>query len=207
MKIIILLFFVVGVTCDRRVYGGKNINISETPYLVAVLWNDDGSYYCSGSLISENFALSAAHCFPDHYESWIFKIRAGSSDANQGGVLLDIEEIIIHPSYNFLTQNYDFALLRLESEISFPKVVEFAKLPENDDVKIGEMMRIGGWGKNERNDGSPHLIGAQVPIYDIEKCKKAYKKFNLEITDEMICAGYEEGKIDTCGGNLKFYYL
>jgi hypothetical protein len=109
--------------------------------------------------------------------------------------LIEIEEIFLHPEYN--DGNMDFALLRLKNGTVFPNEVKFALLPSIDDAKTGEMMRIAGWGRTETTIPTQYLLGAEVPIYDTEKCKGAYGS----LTSAMICAGYEDGKIDTCQGN------
>lgn len=39
----------------------------------------------------------------------------------------------------------------------------------------------------------------KVPIMSVSKCKSLYKRGS--ITPRMLCAGYEEGGIDTCQGD------
>lgn len=45
---------------DQRIIGGMRINIEKAPYQAAVYLNEH--FICGGSVISERFVLSAAHC-------------------------------------------------------------------------------------------------------------------------------------------------
>lgn len=201
MKIFILAILVAGVNCGRRIVGGRRIKYSDAPYAAALFKNN--YYFCAGSLISENFVLTAAHCFAsDSHNPQDYRVRVGSDDRSNGGVLAHIQAIYIHPEFKMETINNDFTLLLLEEGIDFPLHVEFANLPEpNTQVNTGDMMLIAGWGVTESKKSSQYLLGAAVPIYDIAKCKKSYHN---QITDAMICAGYERGKIDSCQGNFFF---
>lgn len=44
------------------------------------------------------------------------------------------------------------------------------------------------------------LRAAKVPIFNHEKCKNDYQSYNI-ITDRMICAGFKNGGVDSCGGD------
>lgn len=44
------------------------------------------------------------------------------------------------------------------------------------------------------------MRAAVVPIYNQEKCAKAYKNIGT-ITDRMICAGFDKGGKDACQGD------
>lgn len=43
-----------------RIVGGDIISLSEAPYQVSLQFQ--GKHICGGSIISENFVLTAAHC-------------------------------------------------------------------------------------------------------------------------------------------------
>lgn len=44
-----------------RIVGGENTTIEEHPYMVSV--EQTGSHCCGGSILTNRYILSAAHCF------------------------------------------------------------------------------------------------------------------------------------------------
>jgi trypsin len=186
---------------DDPIDGGEEIEINEAPHQVAILRN--GNHICSGTMLSRRTVLTAAHCIKCTIKTLCdYEIRAGSSYKRFGGLIVDVDDYKIHPQYDNGSYNFDFALLLLEKVKEFPPVVSHARLPEEDDkVEVGQLMQIAGWGNISKINVQPEkLQAAKVPIYDTGKCQEAHRK-SFKITEQMICAGYEEGKIDTCQGN------
>ncbi|KRF97473.1 uncharacterized protein Dwil_GK27089 [Drosophila willistoni] len=93
------------------IIGGRFAPLGMFPYHVSVHF--DGMFDCGGSLISETFVLTAAHCV-QHEKSRI-TIIGGIIDLREpnNGQTFDSKEIVIHPSFNYSTMDYDIALIRL----------------------------------------------------------------------------------------------
>ena len=49
-----------------------------------------------------------------------------------------------------------------------------------------------------------NIVNVQVPIVPMKDCMSVYK--NYYITDNMFCAGYKGGRIDSCAGDSGVYY-
>ncbi|XP_026815400.1 trypsin-like isoform X2 [Rhopalosiphum maidis] len=64
-----------------------------------------------------------------------------------------------------------------------------------------KMCVVIGWGKVKSQDsyGSKILREARVPIVGQRTCRAAYWRY--QITDNMFCAGYRDGRSDTCSGD------
>ena len=62
----------------------------------------------------------------------------------------------------------------------------------------GQIGVVTGWGRvNETSSISPLLRQVEVPIFSNPECQKT--KYGVKaITDNMMCAGYDHGKLDAC---------
>lgn len=78
--------------------GGRNkaedvvVDISTVPWHVALFVN--GVYECGGTIISERWILSAAHCTV-HRETMPLVVRVGSNDNASGGKTYPVEKVVV----------------------------------------------------------------------------------------------------------------
>src|SRR5258706_11862498 len=57
------IFTTAAVPPALAVVGGQDAKPGEFPFVVALVYSDDGSQFCGGSIINEQLVLTAAHCF------------------------------------------------------------------------------------------------------------------------------------------------
>jgi len=96
--------------------------------------------------------------------------------------------------------DYDYALVKLDKKSSYPpiKLNNISYITE----KEGVVYTVAGWGTTSENGSiSNTLMKVDVPFVTKDACQKAYSEDNIEITDRMLCAGFEEGGKDSCQGD------
>ncbi|XP_073524365.1 enteropeptidase isoform X2 [Phyllobates terribilis] len=112
-----------------------------------------------------------------------------------------IDQIVINPHYNRRTKDSDIVMMHLELQVNYTDYIQPVCLPESQDVfPPGLNCTIAGWGRTQSQGPVPNILQeAKVPLISNGKCQQQMPEYN--ISNSMICAGYEEGGIDTCQGD------
>ncbi|CAO1408608.1 unnamed protein product [Diamesa hyperborea] len=184
-----------------KIVGGVNAYIEEVPYQLSMriaTINDTGTFWahtCGAIIISQSAVMTAAHCVYGRMNRK-YSVRAGSDMKSQGGQLVDVKKIEMHPEYLPSGFYYDIAMMKLSSNLMFnTRVWSVALPPMGYKVPDGADLLVSGWGTLEFRGNSPdRLQKVIVPAVSNEECAKAYGN----IREHKICAGIV-GK-DACQG-------
>jgi secreted trypsin-like serine protease len=178
-------------------FPGQYIPLSDAPYQASLFF--DGQHLCGGSIIYENFILTAAHCLLNRVVKNI-TVRVGTKYNGLGGELFRVIKIINHPLYENQNRFMDIALLQLLRKIVLKsgekEIIKMAN--QNEEIVEGSLNLVSGWGETiNPSESNKMLRGVIVPIVSMENCKKAYKNLG----NEVICAGdFVKGGKDACQG-------
>lgn len=150
------------------IVGGTAAALGEFPYIVSL--STQGSHFCGGVLVNANTVITAAHCSVDFSASQV-KVRAGTLvswplfllsypekqiglDTNlsslqtwaSGGTQVGVSRIIVNPSYNSRTTDFDVAVWKLASSIPESSTIGYATLPAaGSDPAAGSIVTTAGW--------------------------------------------------------------
>jgi trypsin len=184
------------------IVGGVEAGPNEFPFIVSLQTNLYGlGHFCGGTLIKQNWVLTAAHCIdPQAPLDRIYVGMTSQSQKGQAEVFTPVKQIR-HPSYSEDTQDWDYALIELSGDSKFkPAELNTAVLNIPAQSSSNEIMAtVAGWGVTSENAYNipDQLLKVDVPLVDAAECKKAYSN----ATDRMICAGYAQGGKDSCQGD------
>ena len=186
-----------------EVVGGHDAKPGRWPFMVALLDKSKTSnfeaQFCGGSLISKRDVLTAAHCaFPSDAGS--IQVLVGTQDLKNGGRRINVTRVTQHPSYGSAKADSDVAVLRLAEEVTdITPVVFMTTLAEEKKYAPVDRVSFGmGWGETETSPHFPTLLQeVKLPIVDRAVCNGP-DSYNGQIDRTMICAGYQEGRMDTC---------
>lgn len=203
---LVLCFAALGVNAGTaknslgtRIVGGVEATEGEFPFMVS-LQSSYGGHFCGGSLIKNNWVLTAAHCVQGGSVGKIIVGLHSQKDQSRAEVLKP-KRIISHPQYNSGTTDYDFALIELETSSTFKPVdVNQNKTIGDDETTMGAEAITAGWGTTREGSGAlpDKLRKVDVPLVSRAECLKSYPG---KITERMICAGYAAGGKDSCQGD------
>ncbi|KAM9659000.1 LOW QUALITY PROTEIN: transmembrane protease serine 13 [Trichechus inunguis] len=186
-----------------RIVGGTLASESKWPWQVSLHYGT--AHICGGTLIDDQWVLTAAHCFFVTRERLLdgWKVYAGTNNLHQLPEAASISQIIINGNYTEEQDDYDIALMRLSKPLPLSAHIRPACLPMHGQTfSLNETCWITGFGKTKETDEktSPFLREVQVNLIDFQKCN-GYLVYDSYLTPRMMCAGDIHGGRDSCQGD------
>ncbi|XP_047997740.1 transmembrane protease serine 11B-like protein [Leguminivora glycinivorella] len=168
---------------ESRIFNGEISRKGEHGYLVQL--NINSIIMCSGSIISERWILSSAHCFSFPVNTINVFQKAGTG-INRQIATVSSNSVKIHPDYvhhnhDLTNRENDIALLKTTKAIRFNDKVYAIKVAKRSP-SIGQSAVIAGYGDNE----SKQLL-AKNGIVRITRCPFIVK--SLLCTFDKVRAG------------------
>ncbi|MEM8497565.1 MAG: trypsin-like serine protease [Pseudomonadota bacterium] len=186
---------------NQKIIGGEQAQAGSYPWMAALL-DSSLEQICGASMIDNNWAVTAAHCIEDGPVDG-FKVFVGGTDLRHmnDAEVIDVVKVVAHPEYN---EDHDIALLQLATPTTAATISQATAAFDNG-LTDGQTLKVMGWGLTSSSDGaqgSNTLLEVDVPLRNRQQCIDAYRSSDdIEITDNMICAGSETEEKDSCNGD------
>merc|ERR1719220_3135050 len=187
---------------EDRIVGGVEAVEHTWPWQVALFIDD--AWFCGGSIISENYVLTAAHCADG---AGYFDVMAGAHNVRASSEPHRIEitsfEGQTHPEWDPNSLYADIALVHLPEKVAFSEYIRPSCLPPASDANeeyVGQLTTPVGWGKNADSAGgiTPDLnMVEDLPVIPMADCADYYGSI---IYSGIMCIDSTGGK-GVCNGD------
>lgn len=193
---------------EARIIGGETAHKNAWPWFALIMFQRKPggrkSHECGGTLVSEKFVLTAAHCLLEQsrlsrpVRNSMITVRLGEHDLKSadGEVDVGVSRILVHPAFNSKTFKNDIALIELDRKMAFSESIMPACVPHDipslsntsASALTGHQAWVIGYGQTSYNGRTSDLLKqVDLRIYDHNKCKYAFAHL-LRISAEYVCA-------------------
>ncbi|KAJ8980927.1 hypothetical protein NQ317_011570 [Molorchus minor] len=201
------------------VYGGTIEKFIEYPWVAVLYMKINGEYIniCGGTIINQRLILTAAHCvttssgntLPEN----IFLAAAGklfnryNDTRDPAAQYLNVERIVLHPSYKADSRRYeaDIAVLITEQRFKLNKFIQPVCFTDVNKIQllIDTEGVVSGFGVKEGGLPSDELRTLKIPYKSQRRCVSELPPDwadRYKVLDK-ICAGYHNKSMGICKGD------
>ncbi|CAH2098472.1 unnamed protein product [Euphydryas editha] len=198
---------------NQLIVNGIESRPGDWPWHVAIFRLERATlkYICGGTLLSNLFILTAAHCVTINGAAVlpeILGVNVGKHNLIGGDVTSQergVYEVIVHEEFVRKTLDNDIALLKMKSPVEFnsnvqPACIWFDKLKEklSSDNVLGT---VTGWGFDQTESLSTVLREVTMPIVGDLDCIRSKPHFySVILNGKKFCAGNRNGT-SACNGD------
>ncbi|KAK7065279.1 hypothetical protein SK128_012051 [Halocaridina rubra] len=192
-----------------RIVGGSQVTPNQYPWQVAILEGDKQHPFCGGSIISDSWILTAAHCLVGRRLEDL-RIIVGEHDwttRNETNITKILRAKHMTRHYGFFMRmplDNDIGLIQLAVPLVFPPDNSIAPvcLPPPNRLYSDVDALVLGWGTTENKFSglSKFLRATEVNTMTNDVCQ-AIVMLKGPITENMICAGFLFGGENACHGD------
>ncbi|XP_037359056.1 mast cell protease 8-like [Talpa occidentalis] len=181
-----------------EIYWGKEAKPHSRPYMARVHFYGNRGGYCGGSLVQDNFVLTAAHC--EGREMTVMMGAHNIKKKENNRQVIRVIQTFPHKDYDAETHINDIMLLKLKKKVQLTKTVKPIALPRPRDwVKPGRVCSVAGWGEMADGNFPDTLQEADLKVQAEKTCKDLFPNdYNNTI---QLCVGKPKSKKATASGD------
>lgn len=198
LTLLLLIVVNLNVVLGQRIIGGTEVEPFSIKYQASLLFFN--SHFCGGTLVHEQWVLSAAHCWrpPQLMQVALGKHNLYLREHTEQYFRVDL--IIRYYGYNSQTFDGDIMMIKLDRPALMTSAVGLVSLPEITDTPLGYSTQctVSGWGVTTVWSYSLSPVLRSVVVDYFPNCWYFYY---FRVTNNMICAGSWKGGKDSCQGD------
>jgi secreted trypsin-like serine protease len=162
------------------------------PWVAQIYYSESASSYnepefiCSGSLISENKVLTAAHCVLD---KGFYFVTLGARTLNSNAPLLEVESVWRNPRYSDRKIVNDIGVLKLTNPVLTVSPIPLASNSMTKKINAATSYTVYGWGIDQNKSPAVYLKTAKLTNQD-RVAKSRLNKFGYSSTTMLAAGNY-----------------
>jgi len=178
------------------IVGGDEAVPHSHPHQVGLFIDD--MYFCGGSLISDEYVITAAHCCDG---AFFIEVVMGAHHIRENEATQQRQttyDFDTHEDWDTSNLANDICWVHLPNKVTTDSNIQTITLQTGSGPEVGEMVQATGWGRDSDAAGgiSEVLREVSVPVMSNEDCDAVYSVVN----DGHICIDSKGGK-GTCNGD------
>jgi len=189
---------------EMFIVGGNEATPHKYPWMASLFFTQgsSGTYFCGGTLISDEWVMTAAHCVDGATSMKVFLGAHNVREEEEVGRLeFEAAEYFAHPNWISALIRNDIGLIRLPQKVEFNEFIRPICLPSYSDVDdnfAGLDAPASGWGKPTDSADSISPVLREVTTKTITNLACVFELF--QISKNNICISGAGGK-STCNGD------
>lgn len=173
-----------------RIFGGHRAQKGQFPYqasLRANIGNNKWFHYCGGSIITNRFVVTAAHCLSHETSLNESKVVLGAHNISGDGIGYDFKKIFIHPNWDPTHILHDVGLVLIDRVIEYTTMIQPIEI-SREFVNTSYRAVTSGWGRT--NDEADSLKYAFLYTMTNDECRARISLPDSPIHDFSTLCGY-----------------
>jgi secreted trypsin-like serine protease len=176
----------------EAIVGGQLAAAGTFPELAVIFHEGPGeAFECTGTVVSANVVLTAAHCVEDprtgdRYTASGYRVVTGTVDWTVSPrQVLGVSNTVVYPSFNRVDAAGDAALLVLSTPTTSPAIQLASRATDASFIAPGHHAVMAGWGETLPGGPVPHeLHWAGTTVQSTRYCEANTR---LYVPSEELC--------------------
>ncbi|XP_077110529.1 myeloblastin-like [Ranitomeya variabilis] len=186
-----------------EIVGGREAVPNSHPYIASLQLRRQ--HFCGGSLIAQQFLMTAAHCLSDiNPREVIVVLGAHSLSSNEASRQTFRISRVFENGFNPQTLENDILILQLDRRVTLNSRVNLIELPRvNETVPAGTQCITSGWGRLGTQARIPdRLQELSVTVTGSDLCRPNNICTGVFMRQAGICFGDSGGPL-VCNGEIQ----